>query len=65
LLSPFGTAPSAHVEWVWNLIAGAANGLPGLGPVAFSPHCVEDPKRKRNIGALGKASKPSSGRNVE
>ncbi|KAF9227964.1 hypothetical protein BS17DRAFT_774547 [Gyrodon lividus] len=55
LLSPFGTAPSAPVELVWNLISDATNGLPGLGPVAFPPHCIEDPKRKRNIGALGKA----------
>jgi len=55
LLSPFGAAPSAAVELVWNFISEVANGLPGLGPVAFSPHCIEDPKRKRNIGALGKA----------
>ncbi|KIJ17374.1 hypothetical protein PAXINDRAFT_10214 [Paxillus involutus ATCC 200175] len=55
LLSPFGTAPSAPVELVWNLMGDVANGLPGLGPVAFPPHCIEDPKRKRNIGALGKA----------
>jgi hypothetical protein len=54
LLSPFGAAPSA-VELVWNFISEVADGLPGLGPVAFSPHCTEDPKRKRNIGALGKA----------
>ena len=32
-----------------------ADGLPGLGPVAFPPRCVEDPRRKRHIGALGKA----------
>ncbi|GJE95101.1 Man1-Src1p-C-terminal domain-containing protein [Phanerochaete sordida] len=31
------------------------DGLPGMGPVAFPPRCVEDPKRKRHIGALGKA----------
>ncbi|KAF8447999.1 Man1-Src1p-C-terminal domain-containing protein [Boletus edulis BED1] len=55
LLSPFGTAPSAAVEIVWNFISEVADGLPGLGPVAFSPHCIEDPRRKRNIGALGKA----------
>lgn len=55
LLSPFGAAPSAPVELVWNFISEVADGLPGLGPVAFSPHCIEDPKRKRNIGALGKA----------
>lgn len=32
-----------------------ADGLPGMGPVAFPPRCVEDPQRKRHIGALGKA----------
>ncbi|KAI0082702.1 hypothetical protein K474DRAFT_1610816 [Panus rudis PR-1116 ss-1] len=31
------------------------DGLPGFGPVAFPPRCVEDPRRKRNIGALGRA----------
>ena len=31
------------------------DGLPGFGSVALPPRCVEDPKRKRNIGALGKA----------
>ena len=55
LLSPFGAAPSASVELVWNFISEVADGLPGLGPVAFSPHCIEDPRRKRHIGALGKA----------
>ncbi|KAH7889731.1 Man1-Src1p-C-terminal domain-containing protein [Phlebopus sp. FC_14] len=54
-LTLFGTSPSAPMQLVWNLIAGATNGLPGLGPVALPPHCIEDPKRKRNIGALGKA----------
>ncbi|KAI0695908.1 Man1-Src1p-C-terminal domain-containing protein [Cytidiella melzeri] len=33
----------------------ALDGFPGLGPVAFPPRCVEDPQRKRHIGALGKA----------
>ncbi|KAH0830534.1 hypothetical protein J3R83DRAFT_1986 [Lanmaoa asiatica] len=55
LLSPFRAAPSAPVELVWTFISEVADGLPGLGPVAFPPHCIEDPKRKRNIGALGKA----------
>ena len=55
LLSPFGTAPSAPVELVWNFISEVTDGLPGLGPVAFPPHCIEDPRRKRHIGALGKA----------
>ncbi|EKM55391.1 uncharacterized protein PHACADRAFT_255993 [Phanerochaete carnosa HHB-10118-sp] len=30
------------------------DGLPGLGPVAFPPRCVEDPMRKRHIGAMGR-----------
>lgn len=55
LLSPFGAAPSAPVELVWNFISEVADGLPGLGPAAFPPLCIEDPRRKRNIGALGKA----------
>lgn len=55
LLSPFGAAPSAPIEMVWNFISEVADGLPGLGSVAFPPHCIEDPRRKRNIGALGRA----------
>ena len=43
------------VDYVWKAIGMTANGLPGFGPVAFPPRCVEDPKRKRHIGALGKA----------
>ncbi|KAF8507246.1 Man1-Src1p-C-terminal domain-containing protein [Gautieria morchelliformis] len=31
------------------------DGMPGLGPVAFPPSCVEDEERKRNIGRLGVA----------
>jgi hypothetical protein len=54
ILSPFGTA-TPLVESIWSLIGNVTNGLPGLGPVAFPPRCSEDPKRKRNIGALGKA----------
>ncbi|KAF8590554.1 hypothetical protein K439DRAFT_1627818 [Ramaria rubella] len=29
------------------------NGLPGFGPVAFPPSCVEDEERKRTTGRLG------------
>ncbi|KAG2157064.1 Man1-Src1p-C-terminal domain-containing protein [Suillus clintonianus] len=54
ILSPFGTV-TPLVESIWSLIGYVTNGLPGLGPVAFPPRCSEDPKRKRNIGALGKA----------
>ncbi|THU90729.1 hypothetical protein K435DRAFT_821093 [Dendrothele bispora CBS 962.96] len=42
-------------EVVWRAISGAADGLPGLGPVGMVPRCVVDPRRKRNIGVLGKA----------
>ena len=31
------------------------NGMPGLGPVALPPSCVEDEERKRNTGRLGVA----------
>ncbi|KIK31249.1 hypothetical protein PISMIDRAFT_85430 [Pisolithus microcarpus 441] len=55
LLSPFGTVPPPVVQRAWNFISKLADGLPGLGPVAFPPSCIEDPKRKRNIGALGRA----------
>jgi len=47
--------PDYPVDYVWKAIGLAANGLPGFGPVALPPRCVEDPKRKRHIGALGKA----------
>ncbi|THH03811.1 hypothetical protein EW145_g5989 [Phellinidium pouzarii] len=31
-----------------------ADGLPGFGPIAFPPKCIDDELRKKNIGALGK-----------
>ena len=31
------------------------DGVPGLGPVALPPRCVEDPRRKRHVGVLGRA----------
>ena len=46
---------SSASDVVWKVISVTLDGLPGLGPVAFPPRCVEDPKRKRNIGALGRA----------
>ncbi|EPQ58156.1 hypothetical protein GLOTRDRAFT_110047 [Gloeophyllum trabeum ATCC 11539] len=56
-LLAFLPAPSASsssvVQGIWQVIE-LANGLPGMGPVAFPPRCLEDPKRKRNIGVLGK-----------
>jgi Man1-Src1p-C-terminal domain len=46
---------SASANAVLKSVAGTFDGMPGLGPVAFPPRCVEDPKRKRHIGVLGKA----------
>jgi hypothetical protein len=46
---------SSPIELIWNFISVITDGLPGLGSVGFPPRCVEDPKRKRNIGVLGKA----------
>jgi hypothetical protein len=43
------------VDYIWQGISKVADGLPGLGPIAFPPRCIEDPKRKRHIGVLGKA----------
>lgn len=47
--------PDYPADYAWKAIGMVANGLPGFGPVALPPRCVEDPKRKRHIGALGKA----------
>ena len=40
---------------IWTVISYSLDGLPGFGSVALPPRCVEDPRRKRHIGALGKA----------
>lgn len=37
------------------LLSQAIDGIPGFGPIAFPPSCIEDPRRKRHIGVLGKA----------
>lgn len=53
-LSPHSQlSPSANA--VLKFISTTLDGMPGLGPVALPPRCVEDPKRKRHIGVLGKA----------
>jgi hypothetical protein len=53
-LSPHSQlTPSANV--VLKGVAATLDGIPGLGPVALPPRCVEDPRRKRHIGVLGKA----------
>lgn len=41
-------------EFVWGALSDTLNGLPGLGSVALPPRCLEDPNRKRLIGALGR-----------
>lgn len=40
---------------VYKLVSDVFDGMPGLGPVAFAPQCVEDPKRKEHLGKLGNA----------
>ncbi|TFK54923.1 hypothetical protein OE88DRAFT_1717024 [Heliocybe sulcata] len=52
-LPPPSASSSPVVHTVWEAV-GLIDGLPGFGPVAFPPRCVEDPRRKRNIGVLGK-----------
>jgi hypothetical protein len=53
-LSPHSQlSPSANA--ILKFISATLDGMPGLGPVALPPRCVEDPKRKRHIGVLGKA----------
>lgn len=53
-LSPHSQlSPSANA--VLKFVAVTLDGMPGHGPVALPPRCVEDPKRKRHIGVLGKA----------
>lgn len=47
ILSPH---PLSRVPYLSEL----ANGLPGLGPIAFPPRCVDDELRKKHIGRLGK-----------
>ncbi|KAF8636578.1 hypothetical protein AX17_003389 [Amanita inopinata Kibby_2008] len=58
LPSPSNTSLSSSLsplEMTWKLISMCLDGLPGIGSIALPPRCTEDPKRKRNIGALGKA----------
>ncbi|KAJ6630764.1 Man1-Src1p-C-terminal domain-containing protein [Mycena sp. CBHHK59/15] len=48
-------APPSPLDVAWRVIGNVTDGLPGLGSVGLPPRCVEDPERKRKIGALGKA----------
>ncbi|KAI0670461.1 Man1-Src1p-C-terminal domain-containing protein [Trametes maxima] len=49
------SSESDAVQLVYAALSTVFDGLPYLGPVAFPPRCVEDPRRKRHIGVLGKA----------
>lgn len=42
-------------ELIYKSVSHVLDGLPGMGTVALPPRCVEDPKRKERVGALGKA----------
>ncbi|KAG5654525.1 hypothetical protein H0H81_001166 [Sphagnurus paluster] len=46
---------SSPAELAWKILTELLDGLPGLGSVALPSRCIEDPRRKRNIGVLGKA----------
>ncbi|TBU50689.1 Man1-Src1p-C-terminal domain-containing protein [Dichomitus squalens] len=46
---------SSFSELVYAAIHFVLDGAPYVGPVALPPRCVEDPRRKRHIGVLGKA----------
>ncbi|GBE82226.1 hypothetical protein SCP_0406090 [Sparassis crispa] len=49
-------SPSTDVpHLVYSALSLVLDGMPGMGPIALSPHCEEDPRRKRHIGVLGKA----------
>ncbi|RPD66053.1 hypothetical protein L227DRAFT_492274 [Lentinus tigrinus ALCF2SS1-6] len=52
-LHKFDASDFPHL--LYSILSSGFDGLPFLGPVAAPPRCVEDPRRKRNIGALGKA----------
>lgn len=55
-------AASSPSEYIWGALHDCLNGLPGLGSVALPPRCLEDPKRKVHIGALGRAIEITLGR---
>ena len=63
LLGFLPTITSSNVAWdlsspsqiIQKTMSIMLDGLPGFGSVALPLRCVEDPRRKHNIGALGKA----------
>ncbi|KAL0071440.1 inner nuclear membrane protein enriched at telomere/subtelomere region [Marasmius tenuissimus] len=42
-------------DMAWKIISEVTDGLPGFGSVGVVPTCVEDPRRKQHIGAIGRA----------
>ncbi|THH32114.1 hypothetical protein EUX98_g2065 [Antrodiella citrinella] len=52
---PPASSSCTTTELVYKGISRVLDGLPGFGPVALPPRCVEDPKRKARVGALGNA----------
>ena len=52
---PPSSSSASTTELVYKTLSRILDGVPGLGPVAFPPRCVEDPKRKARVGALGNA----------
>ena len=63
LLGFLPTIASSNVTWdplspsqlIWKTTSVILDGLPGFGSIALPSRCLEDPRRKHNIGALGKA----------
>ncbi|KAF8654062.1 hypothetical protein AX16_003596 [Volvariella volvacea WC 439] len=53
--APPTIAASSPSDLVWRLLSAVGDGVPGIGSIALPPRCIADPKRKRNIGVLGKA----------
>lgn len=49
------SSSSTPSEIIWVALSSGLDGLPGFGPIALPPRCILDPRRQRNIGALGKA----------
>ncbi|KAJ8520394.1 hypothetical protein ONZ45_g2778 [Pleurotus djamor] len=52
---------SSPSDVAWKIISQITDGLPLFGSVAFPPRCVEDPRRKRNIGVGGSSIDESNG----
>uniref|UniRef100_A0A8H7Y3D3 Man1/Src1 C-terminal domain-containing protein n=1 Tax=Psilocybe cubensis TaxID=181762 RepID=A0A8H7Y3D3_PSICU len=42
-------------EGFFKAVSIATDGFPGFGSVGLPPRCVEDPQRRRHIGAMGKS----------